>query len=345
MKDRKVGDEVPQNYAEWLAQSFGSVFAEKFPAAYTRKYWTREPCELTTDWVGSRIYRPNIEEVIAGSKGPLGRQTHYIKRVRYPRKGGYESYARKIRLGANIQFEKDVATIDLQEKKLWTRDGKSYQWDRLINTLPLPVFLAACSNVPSYVLEAADLLACTSLLLVNITAAHQTLREENWMYIYDEDKFSTRINCTEKLAVGNAPIGHTGIQTEVYYSKKRPLSAPVEFIEQKVKHELIEFGLLRVDAENVTSHTVNVPWANVIFEHSTAPALDGIWNWLAQFGLQRDDQDLHPLTDWERYEPTQQSASLVMAGRFGQWKYYWSDDCVLRGRQVATGSRRSSLAL
>jgi len=26
---------------------------------------------------------------------------------------------------------------------------------------------------------------------------------------------------------------------------------------------------------------------------------------------------------------------LILAGRFAQWKYYWSDDCVLRGKFIA----------
>ena len=26
---------------------------------------------------------------------------------------------------------------------------------------------------------------------------------------------------------------------------------------------------------------------------------------------------------------------LILAGRFAQWKYYWTDDCVLRGKYIA----------
>jgi protoporphyrinogen oxidase len=31
---------TPKNYEEWLHQTMGPVFADNFPAAYTRKYWT-----------------------------------------------------------------------------------------------------------------------------------------------------------------------------------------------------------------------------------------------------------------------------------------------------------------
>jgi hypothetical protein len=29
----------------------------------------------------------------------------------------------------------------------------------------------------------------------------------------------------------------------------------------------------------------------------------------------------------------------MLAGRFAQWKYFWTDDCVLRGRQLAEAAR------
>jgi len=36
---------------------------------------------------------------------------------------------------------------------------------------------------------------------------------------------------------------------------------------------------------------------------------------------------------------------VILAGRFGQWKYYWSDDCVLRGKQIGEIYARSYVKL
>jgi hypothetical protein len=46
--------------------------------------------------------------------------------------------------------------------------------------------------------------------------------------------------------------------------------------------------------------------------------------------LCRETDDLDPATDWAK--ATQPTGALIMAGRFAQWKYFWTDDCVLRGR-------------
>lgn len=284
---------APADYQDWLERAFGPVFASTFPAAYTRKYWTRQPRELTTEWVGGRVFLPQVEDVLAGARGPLERPTHYITRVRYPRRGGYQSFVAKIARGAQVRLGAEVVRVDLAERRVWTAAGECHAYTRLINTLPLPVFVALCVQATPALREAAAALSCSQLLLVNVTAPHPTLRPENWMYVYDEDKFSTRINCTEKLSPANAPAGHTGVQVEVYFSRHRPLaSAPAE-IGRAVERELAEMGLLEASAlaeGRVRHHLAYAPWANVIFDHDTRPALEVILSGLEKHGLARGER-------------------------------------------------------
>jgi len=332
---RDISESHPRHYGEWLEQAFGPVFAQTFPAAYTRKYWTLPPEGLSTEWVGSRVFYPSVEEVTAGSRGPLNRQTHYISKIRYPTQGGFQAFASKLKNEANIRLGADVCSIDLQKKCLWTIDGTECQWGRLINTLPLPKFLSMCANVPHNVMEAAREISCSNLLLINFQVDHSTRRSENWMYVYDEDKLSTRINCTEKLTRGNAPFQKSGIQVEVYGSRHRPLPLDFEVVARKVAGELMEMGLLDPEVD-FKYHTVLVPWANIIFTHSTAAALEMIWQWLEKYGLEREGDDLHPLTNWsDKAAMAIPLGSITMAGRYAQWKYFWTDDCVLRGAAIA----------
>jgi hypothetical protein len=160
------------------------------------------------------------------------------------------------------------------------------------------------------------------------------------MYVYDEDKLTTRINCTELLTPNNAPPGWTGVQAEVYSSRHRPLQMSPDAAAAKVESELIDMGLIDPAqfAPGLTSHRhiSHSPWANVIFDHDTAPALESIWEWLATHGLRRESDDVSPVTDWTQSTPrVAEPGRIYMAGRFGQWKYYWSDDCVMRGRRIA----------
>jgi protoporphyrinogen oxidase len=331
----------PRNYAEWLDLAFGRTFAATFPAAYTRKYWTVEPRDLTTAWVGPRVFRPEVNEVTAGASGPLPEQTNYIKRARYPSRGGYQAFAERLTEGAEIRQNMRVNRIDLDRREVATANGETFAFTRLVNTMPLPAFIRACTSVPPAVLDAADALSCSELLLVNVTAPHPTRRAGNWFYIYDEDKLATRINCTEVLSPHNAPAGHSGVQAEVYASRFRAFPGSREELAAQVVRELVAMDFIDeavVAAGTAHTHIVHVPWANVIFDHAREPALDTILSWLERHGLAREADDLAPSSDWTQKPPIT-GGSLALAGRFGQWKYFWTDDCVLRGRALGEAWR------
>ena len=48
---------------------------------------------------------------------------------------------------------------------------------------------------------------------------------------------------------------------------------------------------------------------------------------------ERNKQDLKPMTNWSDDEDVM-IGEISLAGRFGEWKYHWSDDCILRGKQI-----------
>ena len=327
------------NYGEWIEQAFGREFSDFFPRPYTRKYWTLDPEKMGVDWVGGRVFRPSIEDVVRGAIGPLERKTHYIKTVRYPEHGGFQSFVEGMARGANFEFGREVTSIDLVARIVVTADGCEWKYETLVNTLPLPVFVGLCVQSTLEMKQAAGELDCSKLLLVNVTAPHSTRRPEHWLYVYDEDMLSTRINFTESLSPNNAPAGHTGIQVEVYFSRHRPLPATADEIRSRVIGELLTMKLLDTDTVGDADAVVKrVDWANVIFTLETPGLLDVIWNGLEPQGLVREPDDLHPLTNWGELEAWN-PGPLVMAGRFGQWKYFWSDDCVLRGKHLGGGRK------
>ena len=251
-------DTKPQNYAEWLNRSFGPTFADTFPRAYTKKYWTTEPENLTVDWVGSRVFYPKIEDVINGASGPLAEQTHYIKKIRYPKNGGYQSYGELFAKGADIRLNSKVSTIDLEARVVTTESSQSFRYEQLINTIPLPTFVNLCQQSSSSAKLAAEQLCASELLLVNATIDHPTLHPEHWFYVYDEDLLSTRIYCTEQLSPNNATIGSTGIQVEVYASKYRTFSDTFDNIGARVVEELKQLGFIDVNQSQSTRVSIRI---------------------------------------------------------------------------------------
>lgn len=323
---------APANYQQWLDQAFGPTFATRFPRAYTEKYWTVPPEALATDWVGKRVYYPDVDTVIQGYHSPQDRSTHYIRTARYPSRGGYRTFASALLEGAPVRLQTAVIGIDLRQREIQLADGTVHQYRQLINTLPLPEFVRMITAAPPSVQEAADTLQCSSLLLVNITAKNVATHPFHWFYVYDRDKFATRVHHVDRLSPHNAPSGTTGVQVEVYASRARPFTRSHEAIAATVVQELIEMGVIE-HCESV--HTQFIPWANVIFNHDRRAAQNIILSWLADHGLAREPDDLEPMTDWD-LAPSSPQDSIALAGRFAQWKYFWTDDCVLRGRQLAS---------
>jgi hypothetical protein len=97
---------------------------------------------------------------------------------------------------------------------------------------------------------------------------------------------------------------------EVCGSDFKPLPEDREGVVQQVQRELIDMGLLG-GPQAVRSATVRFcPWGQVIYDHNRRPALDRVNRFLERYGVLR-------------------------AGRYSQWGYMMTHDCVLRGKKIA----------
>lgn len=160
------------NYADWCYKSLGRAFSEEFSFRYTRKYWTTEAANLSTDWVGSRVYPPKLEEVIRGALSPQQASVHYITQFRYPIHGGFGSYAQAVLpAGGAFHLGQELLLVDLVKRRLEFASGLESDFDLLISSLPLPILIGLIKDVPAAVAEAAQKLVCTSVVLVNIGVA------------------------------------------------------------------------------------------------------------------------------------------------------------------------------
>lgn len=334
VREQQPENYSPANYHQWLQYAFGESFTKVFPESYTIKYWTTEPANLSTDWIGKRIYFPDVAEMIQSAAGPLNKQTHYISKVRYPESGGFYSFIKKVELSLPVQYNKKLQHISFDNKELLFKDGEVIKYEKLVSTIPLTEMIRN-SDAPAGIKAQAQKLKCSQLLIVNVVAAHPALIPNQWLYVYDTDMYSTRINFTELLSPQNGVTGKTGIQVEVYFSDYRKLTEDVEVIAKKVLDELIVMQLIENKDAIESYHTKWINFANVIFDNERREAQEKVLNWLATKGLERETDDLEPMTDWEeKTTMSQQLGNIILAGRFAQWKYYWTDDCVLRGKYI-----------
>ena len=122
------------NYEEWLRASFGHTFAETFPMEYTIKYHTTEAKNMSLDWIGPRLYRAKLEEVLRGALAPATPDVHYINGFRYPSHGGFVSYLKRFMESAEVRLDHELASHRPQEEggHVRERDPVAYEqvWSR-----------------------------------------------------------------------------------------------------------------------------------------------------------------------------------------------------------------------
>ena len=300
-----------KNYEDWLTTSYGKTFAQTFPMNYGLKFHTTSADNMSTEWVGPRLYRPDLKEVLSGALSPDTPDIHYVNHFRYPSRGGFVSYLNLFSNQASIRLKYKLVAIDPKNKMLNFANKKACPYDCVISSLPLPELIPMISGVPADIVRASERLACTTCVIINIGLNREDISDSHWIYFYDQEFCFTRLNFPHMQSPHNVPQGTGSIQAEIYHSKKyRPLDrSPKEYI-QPVISDLQLCGLLREDDEILFADAKIIPYANVIFDLDRAAALATVHGYLAEI-------------------------DVLPCGRYGEWGYHWTDEAFLSGENAA----------
>ncbi len=325
VEERQRPERSISNYADWLLSSFGQSFAELFPMTYTRKYHTTTADNMSTDWLGPRIYRPSLEEVLRGAISASAPHTHYITHFRYPSVGGFVNYLRKFIPMGNLKLEHELVSIDPREKLLRFSNGHATKYDGLVSSVPLPDLIRMIQGAPAHVVEASHRLACTTCVLVNLGIDREDLSMAHMTYFYDEDICFTRLGFPHMLTSRNAPSGTGSIQAEVYFSEKyKPFTGSPDAWIEPVIRDLRKCGILR-DSDHILFREARLlRYANVIFDLDRVAALKTVHGYLDELGI-------------------------GYCGRYGDWGYMWTDESFKSGelaveRVLSTQSSKAGVA-
>lgn len=300
-----------RNYEEWLTAAYGSTFARTFPMQYTRKYHTTTADNMSTVWLGPRLYRASLEEVLRGAVSPDTPNIHYVQDYRYPAAGGFSSFLDVFLRQTDVRLQHEIVAIDPRRRQLRFASGAETAFDHLISSMPLPDLIARLEGVPDDVREAADLLACSTLVLVNLGVDRPDVSACSWTYFYDDEFPFSRVSFPRVMSPHTVPEGASGIQAEVYFSRKyRPLTRSPEALIEPVIAGLRRCGLIREDDRITMRHAMLVPWANIIFDLDREAVLRTVHGFLDE-------------------------ASIGYCGRYGDWGYLWTDEAFMSGERAA----------
>lgn len=303
----RKGRENVQDFKEWLIGGYGEFLYENLFKLYNEKYWQTELDKMGVEWIGNRIYQPDIDEVLYGSYTDETPNVYYASEMRYPKKGGYFEFIRSIAENAEKQgklhFNKKAVRIDPAAKKVHFSDGTSVEYDKLYSSAPLPEMVKMINNAPQDISQKAQELEHTGVALVSIGLKKNEF-EKFWFYIYDRDIMAARAYMPSVKSHENAPAGCSSIQFEIYFSSKAKAPEENQAIENTL-YAMEKSGIAKRSDVLFTDYRI-MPYGNVTLLKST-------------------EKDAPIITEWVKNQ------GITPIGRFGEWKYLWSDQAFLSG--------------
>lgn len=296
-------------YRDWLLHQYGEKIAERWPLRYTRKYWTLDAAELGTGWIGNRMRRADLREVVFGAVSDNPPNTYYVSTMRYPERGGYRAFLEPLLETADIHCGMGAVRVDNRRREIIFGNGQARAYEQVISTIPLPVLVGLMTDVPGEIRDLADSLFATAIDIVSIGFRKPRVSPSLWFYIYDTDILASRAYSPSIKSPHNAPDGFSSLQFEIYSSRASGHGlAPDTLIESCIRS--VETMGLAERSEIVLTHHKHLPFGNVVFDLGMEERRNAVRDWVAGQGIH-------------------------LAGRFGEWDYLWSNQAFMSGRAAA----------
>ncbi len=301
------GDEEPGDFARWVLTRFGEGFARHFFFPYNRKLFRVDPAELTTEWVGRYVPRPELADVVDGAFGLYRHPVGYNATFLYPRLGGIQvlpdALAGRV---AGVRLATAVRAISLAEREVELDSGERVAWDNLVATAPLSRLAAITVDLPPEAREAASHLRAVGVVNLNLAVRGPAPRREHWIYVPEERLPFYRVGIPSNHGA-LAPSGFHTLSVEA--SLPSGEAAPEDLV-GRCLGGLEDLGLLRERRDVVAQVVARIDPAYVIFDAARPAAV---------------------ATLRTRFR----EAGVLLAGRWAEWKYSTMEDALWDGATVA----------
>ena len=309
----------PANFKEWILSRFGPGLSEIFMLPYNFKVWAYPPEELSHSWVGERVAITDVRRVTKNivfgqddlSWGPNNT-------FQFPLHGGTGAIWERVAgfIGNHhFRYHSIVDTIDVEQRVVRCTDGREYEYESLISTLPLDISTRMLVPEQPVLREAASRLKYSTSHIVGIGLNGQppaSLRTKCWMYFPEADCPFYRTTVFSNYSPNNVPDIRSfwSLMTETSESPRKPVDQS-RLVEDTIQG-CINTGMIE-DRSRIVS----------------------TWTYRAEHGYPTPsvgrDEILRTIL------PGLERLGIYSRGRFGAWKYEVSnqDHSLMQGVELA----------
>lgn len=298
-----------ESFEDWILSNLGEGIAKHFMIPYNTKLWTVHPREMTCDWMGQFVPKPNIEQVFRGALMDKADDLGYNVEFIYPKIGGIQAlidgFAAKVK---NLYLNKRATKIHFEPKKVKFADGSNVDYDVLVSTVPIKSLMKMMPDSPVDLYEAAARLRCNSVLNVNLGINRPEITDKHWIYFPEEKYVFYRVGFPMNFSPYMTPPGMSSMYIEVSYPQGEQIDKGE--VANRCIDDLIEIGILRNRNEIITQLILDIKHAYVIYDKNRKLILDVIQKFL-------------------------QEHNIYSIGRYGSWGYSSMEDAILVGKGTA----------
>lgn len=301
----KSEKEKYDNFLDMLYGKFGKSIVEKFLKPYNEKLYATDLRNLDVDAMGRFFPYADKEAIINNMKN--SKVNSYNSTFLYP-KNGAGSFIEILynNLDKNkVLLNTKVESIDLKEKRAQLSNGKSVEYEYLINTMPLNKFLKAITGYDELLKE----LSYNKVLILNLgfDKSSPRCKEEHWIYIPDKNcnfyraGFYNNILGDEKLSM----------YIEIGFNKDDKITDKI------IEKELNE-TLINLKKENIIDDTMKlIDYEPIVMD----PAYVHI------------NTETTKKIDLLKSELKKQNVYTI--GRYGAWIYNSMEDSMISAKELA----------
>jgi len=309
-EDRKSsGGPPPANFAAWIRRHFGAGIARHFLEPYNRKMWRIPLGELTAGGADWAVPLPTSEQIREAAGGGDPGAFGYNPVFFYPRRGGIGSLARTLAEGVlHLHLGEKVVEVDLGRRRVLTATGRTFHFERLVSTAPLPELLRMTKGLAPSFVEAGEGLRFVSVCVFNVGLRRPGPAGRHWIYYPSRSFPFYRVGFAHNIDPSGTPKGSQSLYVEVSHRPDAPGSC--RGIWEEVRQGLVRAGLMEPGEKPEVLDVIHIPYAYVLYDRHRERVLPSLLQELERRGV-------------------------FSIGRYGAWEYSTMEDALAQGRAAA----------
>jgi UDP-galactopyranose mutase len=310
-KDQIQGD---ADFEIWVQSTYGAGIASHFMLPYNEKQWKYPLNQMSHQWVGNRVLRPDLRDVIHGALTDSDKGFGPNQTFLYPKVGG----TGVIPLGLYKLLGEDIdkvitgakiTSIDYKNKSAVLSNGQIYRYQHLVYTFPLSGLTTMFADgLPDKVQQAVERLEYNRMFCLFFGVKGEPLNERMRIYLPEDEFLAHRLGFPQSIT-SSAPDGWGSVYAEITEARL-PSNGMSE-------HEMMERTIADL-------RRINVIKENSDIEYKGRVVLDPAY---VVYTLTHSE-------DVEIIHRFLKEHDIFPAGRYADWRYYNIDHSILSAKNA-----------